>query len=223
MPDAGQPTSHRRRHGRSWGMVVAVAVIAVAVGYAVVRVLGSQDDGSSPGATASRTPLARVDVSGLTVARTSPCDDVDRGGVEDALGDPVAVSERYQPGDRVRLSGSLRDVSREFGCTYRDAGGAEARLWVFEQPVDRSTAAGIVRDEGAKKGCRVVRGGPAFGSPRLTTSCPAQAQGRSIAERGLFGDAWLTCQLTVPAGDAGADPVRRTQRWCVDVVTRLSS
>jgi hypothetical protein len=202
--------------------VVIALVAVVAGGYAVVRVVGSQDDRSSPDASVSPTPLDSVDVSGLTVTRTSPCDHVDRAGVEDALGEPVAVSERYEPGDRVRLTGSLRDVSREFGCTYRDAGGAEARLWVFEQPVDRATARGIVRDEGAKRGCRVIHGGPAFGSPTLTTSCPVQPQGRSVAVRGLFGDAWLTCQLTVPAGAAGADPVRRTQRWCVDVVTGLS-
>src|SRR3954447_17687927 len=160
MPDDAQPTSHRRRRGRRWALGVAVVIVAVTAGYALVRVVDSQGSDSPTDAQSSPTPLADVDVSGLTVPRSSPCDHVDRGDVESALGDSVAVSERYQPGDRVRLTGSLRDVAREFGCTYRDAGGAEARLWVFAQPVDRSTAAGIVRDEGAKKGCRVVRGGP---------------------------------------------------------------
>ena len=144
--------------------------------------------------------------------------------VATALGSRVEVSERYAPGDRVALAQGLRDVAQEFGCTYRDANGAEARLWVFAHPVNPAAAASIVRAAETKKGCRVVRDGPGFGTPTVATSCPGPQQGRrSVTLRGLFGDAWLTCQLTVPTGASGDDPVRRTQRWCVGVVARLGA
>jgi hypothetical protein len=219
------PTSHRRRRGRRWALVVALvaAALVAAVGYGVVRLVDSPGSDSPTGAKASPTPLASMDLRRLPVARTSPCDRVAEDDVATALGGQVEVSERYAPGDRVAMARGLRDVSSEFGCTYRDASGAEARLWVFARPVNRPVASRIVR-EAKKKGCQVVQGGPGFGSPTVTTTCPApQPRLRSVTLRGLFGDAWLTCQLTLPTGASGDDPVRRTQRWCVGVVTRLGA
>jgi hypothetical protein len=44
---------------------------------------------------------------------------------------------------------------------------------------------------------------------------------------GLFGDAWLSCELTTPTAAAAGDPVResvrRAQRWCVDVATSVGA
>jgi hypothetical protein len=226
MPDAGQVTSHRRRRRRRWA-VVAVALVALGVAIAVygaVRILGSQGSDSTPDAGSSPTPLASMDLSGLPIDRSSPCSHLDERAVATALGGDLTVAEHYAPGDRVRLDRGLRDLSAEFGCNYRDAEGAEARVWVFEQPVKRVTAAGIVRDARAEKGCRTVQRGPGFGTPTITTSCPLpHSRGRVVTARGLFDDTWLTCQLALPR-DAGADdPVRRTQRWCVSVVTGLGA
>jgi hypothetical protein len=205
-------------------VVVAALVAVAAVGYGVFRVVESPRTDSTGAAKASPTPLASMDLSRLPVARTSPCDRVVEDDVATALGGRVEVSERYAPGDRVALARGLRDVAQEFGCTYRDGSGAEARLWVFAHPVDRPSAARIVREAKADKGCRVVQDGPGFGSPTVATSCPGPQPGRrSVTMRGLFRDAWLTCQLTVPAGATSDDPVRRTQRWCVGVVARLGA
>jgi hypothetical protein len=163
-----------------------------------------------------------MNLRGLPVARTSPCSHIDEHGVERVLSGPVAAEDHYGPGDRVQLGPGLTDVAQEFGCSYRDSTGAEARVWVFSQPVTRGTAARLVRETRARTGCRAVLGGPVFGSPSIVTSCLV-GRTRTVAIRGLFGDAWLTCQLTVPAGDGGADTVRRTQRWCVRVTTGLGA
>ena len=137
-----------------------------------------------------------------------------------------SVAERYGPGDRVNLGRGLRDVSHEFGCTYRAGNGAEARVWLFAQPVNQAVASRIAREARAEKGCRPAGDGPAFGSPTATTTCAtAHPRGRSVTLRGLFGDAWLSCQLTLPAvGSGGAPDVEpRAKRWCMAVATAVGS
>jgi hypothetical protein len=219
------PSSHRRSRRRRWVVVAAVLVAVAVVAVAAVRVLGSNgSSSSSSGAKDTSTPLASLDLSGLPIAKSSPCSGLDEHDVTTALGGSVSASDRYDPGERVRLSRGLRDVSEEFGCTYRDTLGAEARVWVFAQPVRRSLASHLVRDARAEKGCRLVHHGPGFGTPSVTTACPVRRpRGRVVTVRGLYGDTWLTCQLTLPADTGADDPVRRTQRWCVSVVTGLGA
>ena len=44
-----------------------------------------------------------------------------------------------------------------------------------------------------------------------------QGGARQQSYRGLFGDAWLTCQLSAPAGVAASVLQDRAGRWCVAV------
>jgi hypothetical protein len=201
-------------------VATAVLVALAAIGYVVMRLTGADTSGLPFAGKPSATPLARVDLSGLALPRTSPCTQVEKLGVESALGSAVTASEHYAPGDRVQLGPGLRDVAQEFGCSYRSSTGAEARVWLFSQPVSRGDAARVLGQVRTAKGCRALQGGPVFGSPTTTTSCLV-GRTRTVAMRGLFGNAWLTCELTVPPGGGGSDPVRRTQRWCVGVATAL--
>ena len=40
--------------------------------------------------------------------------------------------------------------------------------------------------------------------------------------RGLFGDAWLTCRLTVE-GESGDEVLDRAQQWCTEVAATLGA
>jgi hypothetical protein len=45
-----------------------------------------------------------------------------------------------------------------------------------------------------------------------------------VTRRGLFGDAWLSCQLSAPGpGTTDAVTVRRAQEWCVRLATTLGA
>jgi hypothetical protein len=60
----------------------------------------------------------------------------------------------------------------------------------------------------------------AYGDPSAT--CTTQADGQvTVTTRGLFGDAWLTCRLTVDAGTTDVED--RAGRWCAAVAEGASS
>ena len=227
-PDPSSPAATRRRRAWLLGVPLALLLTAAAV-YVGLRAAGPDQTGeptSRP--TSIATPLASLDLSGLPVARRSPCSRIDRGDVERALRGPVVETGHYDSGDRTSLTSGLRDVSHEFDCTYRADTGAEARVWVFAEPVTRGVARGIVRDARGTRGCRPVTGGPVYGAPTLSTSCRvATPPGRAVTLRGLFGDAWLSCQVSTPspatAGDPRRETERRAQRWCVSVATSVGA
>jgi hypothetical protein len=175
---------------------------------------GPADSGPEPTAAPSETvdagtPLADVDTTSLVVARAPFCDAVDPAAVARALGEEPAEGSAYRSGQRIRLSDDVADVVHEFGCRWT-AGDAVAEAWVFVPPVTQQRAADLVRT-----GCRGVRD-PAFGEP--STACRNQADGvATYTFRGLFGDAWLSCRLTVGSGPE--ETRDRADRWCAAVAT----
>ena len=58
--------------------------------------------------------------------------------------------------------------------------------------------------------------GPVFGAPTLALTCTKDDTTRA-SYRGLFGDAWLVCEVELPAGQA-SDIVDVAGRWCVGVL-----
>ncbi len=230
-PPASADPPDRRRRRLLLAVVAGVLVVLVGAGYAGVRRSGPDQTSRSStgsGASATPTPLASLDLSGLPVARRSLCDRISRDDVESALRGPVTETDDYASGDRASLTATVRDVSHEYDCTYRSDSGAEARVWVFAGPVTRPAARGIVHDTAARHGCRPVRGGPQFGSPDVSTRCRVDTPaGTAVSLRGLFGDAWLSCELSTPDAATGGDPVRetvrRSQRWCVAVATSVGA
>ena len=83
----------------------------------------------------------------------------------------------------------------------------------------------LVRELARAKGCRVVDGAAAFGSPSLARVCDGSGPDRpaEASYRGLFGDAWLTCRLSAPGATAEAEVTSRAEQWCVRVATTLGA
>jgi hypothetical protein len=206
---------------------VLLVVAAVVAGLLSRSPGGTGGSGSRPAAAAdpAPTPLDRVDVSALPVARGLSCGDLDSADVQEAMGARVASTAHYAVGDRAVLVPGVRDRSHEDDCTFRSAAGAQARTWVFAEPVTARVARALAGEARAARGCTTVDVGPRFGRPTVTTRCsartyPGGAPARSVTLQGLFGDAWLSCQLTLPTTEA--DTIGRAQQWCVRVATSAS-
>lgn len=202
---------------RSRTFVVVIAVLVVAAAVAGWWSTRSPVSGPDASPSASPTALESLDLSEVPVARQPFCDALRRDDVRTALGGRVRGTAHYVSGQQAWLAPGLRDVAHEYDCTYRGARG-EARAWVFAAPVHRTQALSITQDALDRPDCRLVPRAPTFGRPGVTTDCPAAGgAGRTVASRGLFGDAWLTCQLT--SRDPEPDVVRRAEQWCVTVAT----
>jgi hypothetical protein len=202
-------------------LLVAGVVTAVVVGGGVLA-LGRGEDGEEPGPAKesfATTPLSELDASGLVVTRGAFCDALDERQVTAALGAGPADSTSWANGDTIDVGNGVEDVVHEFGCRYTAADGTIAQAWVFAPPVDVAGAQRLVKVAGKAAGCQVGTG-PAFGAPTLALTCTRDDGVRS-SYRGLFGDAWLVCEVARPVG-AEWDPVDRAGRWCVGVLQAAS-
>jgi hypothetical protein len=196
------------------GTLRALLVAAVATGSVVAGVVLSRSPDREAEPPYESTPLTAYDTSDVTVARAGFCDATPAEAVAEALGSEPHASGGYGNGDRARITGAVRDVAHEYACTWRSS-GATARAWMFAPPVTARRARTLVDAARDEAGCEAVRAAPDFGAPSFGAIC----EGRRRAEasyRGLFGDAWLTCELT--ASDATlAELTDRAGRWCVAV------
>jgi hypothetical protein len=197
-------------------------VTAAVVGVGVVAL--DRDDEPTPTPTSKEesfttTPLAELDTTGLVVTRGPFCDEVDDRQVSGALdGDPADASS-WENGDTIDLGNGVEDVAHEFGCRYTAEDGTIAQAWVFAPPVDAAGAQRLVKAAGKGAGCE-VGGGPAFGTPTLALTCTKDGVARA-SYRGLFGDAWLVCEVVRPA-EGDWDVVDRAGRWCVGVLKAVA-
>lgn len=204
------------RRGRAPALLAALALLLP--GLSACR----GDDPAKPATvhTPRSTPLASIETTGLAVARADFCARVAPGQAQQALGAEVASSRSYANGQPARLGPGVKDVAHEFGCTWTAAGGAVARAWVFAPPVTLARAR-LLRDAALRPGCTAVKG-PRFGAPSVATACRTAA-GDEQGYFGLFGDAWLSCTLTLPAADTSTDQPERTSRWCAAVLLAASA
>lgn len=169
------------------------------------------------------TDLADYDTAAAVVQRAPFCELIPDAAAEAALGTDADVTT-YGNGEKSEaLPGG--DVSHEYGCLFSGAGTTEgdgtsaaigARGWVFAPPVTPERAAQLAK-AAAGKGCVVQPDAPAYGTPSVALLC-TQGELRTASYRGLFGDAWLACSLTLRPGDAtDAELTERVGRWCVAV------
>ena len=167
------------------------------------------------------TPLADVSTQRLAVARQPFCDRLDDAAVERALDGPVRRERAYVSGEKTRVTDEVTEVVHEHGCVFHGPAGASVRAWVFAPPVTRGLAADLVAAARATKACRADETAPAFGRPWVALRCRG-SDGLSVSWRGLFGDAWLVCEVTARGedDDAVAD---RASRWCAEVVRAAGS
>ncbi len=199
----------------SFLLIAGVVMTAVVVGGGVVA-LGRDDDEQTPAKESfTTTPLPTYDASGVLVTRAAFCDSIDDRQVSAALDGDAADSSSWQNGDTIDIGNGVEDVAHEFGCRYTAEDGTIAQAWVFAPPVDAAGGQRFVRAAGRATGCE-VGSGPAFGAPTLALTCTKDGVVRA-SYRGLFGDAWLLCEVVRPAG-ATWDVVDRAGRWCVGVL-----
>lgn len=204
------------------GVLLVVVALVATLGAVLAGVATSDDEPPATTPTEqpfTTTPLADVDTTTRSVVRGPFCDRVDDRQVEAAVGELPDVLE-WRNGDDVDVTGDGADVVHEFGCAYAVTDVGAARAWVFAPPVDAEEAQRLVRSAGKAPGC-TVGSGPAFGSPTLALSCTKDGTTRA-SYRGLFGDAWLVCEVERRA-DAGVDVVDLAGRWCAGVLEATAS
>lgn len=200
-------------------------------GIVLVGTLSGSDQerpatGGDPGSSESPAPRpsadgGSIDVSNLPIERGPFCDRIDDTAVPTALGRQVGTREHYASGDLVPRAGGRTDVSHEFGCVF-GAGDAEARAWVFVVPVSASDAEELLDEALRDPDCSYPTDRPGYGRPGLTSVCERSGGNVEVTHRGLFGDAWLSCRLTLPGVDVAPARVRADQ-WCLHVATTLGS
>ena len=202
-------------------LVLALAATAVTVG---VGVLVTDDEEPQDPVTADvpSVPLTDFDTTQLVAERVAFCDDVPDRAVAEALGGEAVATAAYGNGDRAKVAGTLRDVAHEFSCAWRGADGTVARAWVFAPPVTPALADSLITDARTRQGCEPEAGAPAYGEPSLALVCEDGGT-RLRSYRGLFGDAWLTCQLSAPTTVAAAVQADRASRWCVSVASAVEA
>ena len=201
----------------------ATVAAVVACCLALAGCSGSTDSEPPPTAAPSEavdsgTTLEDVDTTALVVPRAPFCDRVDPAAVTRALGEEAADVSAYRSGQRIKISDDVADVVHEYGCRWT-AGDGTAEAWVFAPPVTRRRAAGLARGAQGLPRCLDASGAPDFGSP--SSACAASNVATPSALQGLFGDAWLTCSLTLDESQREVDD--RATRWCAAVATGAAS
>ncbi len=190
-----------------------LTLVPVAIGVAVS---GEAEPEEREPAAYEGTALEDFDTSAAVVQRAPFCDLVPAEALDAALGGEAEVTS-YDNGES---SAALPagDVAHEYGCLFTPTGGgseAEARAWVFAPPVTAAWAGDLVASTPTKR-CAAQPGAPAYGTPSVAVLC-TRGDNATVSYRGLFGDAWLACSLTLPVGIPEAELVARAGTWCVAV------
>ncbi len=211
----------RRRRGLVLGLLaVVVSAGAVVAGIRLVPT-GPGTPAASP--SPSPTPVRDVDLTSLPIAREPFCSLLDDATLAAVIGGDPTGTAHYTNGDRVELAPGVTDVSHEYNCSFTGPSGTVARAWVFAAPVPRAQARALARRAAEERGCRAVESRPTFGRPSGTTVCSTAAGDTQVTMRGLFGDAWFSCQLTRPGNRDPDRSLHRTERWCVHAAETVAA
>ena len=193
--------------------LLAAAVVVTAAGVGVGLYTHDPDGGKptpadGPGHTAST--LTDVDTTAMVVRRQAFCDHVATAEVTKALGGDAIEASSYGDGDKAELGGET-DVAQEYACTWTGQNGTAARAWVFAPPVTKGWARRLAGS--LPQGCE-RRPGPAYGKPSVAFAC-TNGKRTTVSLRGLFGDAWLSCDLVGARGETADEVGKRADRWCL--------
>lgn len=216
-------------------VVIAAAAIVLTVAAGAVQPWADAPDGGDattspdlPSPTPPAPSTSSVDLSNLPIGRSLDCRTIDDEAVRVAIGGPVDRRDGYASGDRAEVAPGVTDVAHEDSCSFANP-DVEARVWVFAAPVGEAEARSLVRSVRSTAGCRFLDTSTGFGTPDLTGVCTDRSSGgdapRAIVAslRGLFGDTWLSCELS-DSGDTNRDDVlSRAGQWCVHVATTLGA
>jgi hypothetical protein len=195
-------------------LLVAVVVTGAAVTVGVVLHSPAPTHPTTTRPLATR--LSSVDTTTAAVRRGPFCDAVPGADVHAAVDGTSPEERTWSNGDQL---GASKDVAHEYGCSWTAPGGAAASAWVFAPPVTVQRAQELAASARAQPGCTPISGAAAFGTPSIALSCVADGR-TTLSYRGLFGDAWLVCQL---AGSQATDPADTADRWCASVLDAAAS
>lgn len=163
------------------------------------------------------TSLADFDGTTVAISRASFCELYADEAVAAAVGD-LSTTQHHGNGEQVPGVG---DLGHEYGCSFVGENRVVASAWVFVPPVTVDQAKLLVREARAQKGCRAVPG-HRFGSPSLGLVCRG-GRTATASYRGLFGDAWLTCEIRTPESASARLSEERLLEaagdWCVQSAT----
>lgn len=198
-------------------LIGAVVLTAIAVG---VGVLTLKDD--KPETPKVKGDLSTADTTTMHVRRGAFCDRVPTADATEALGGAASEKKAYGDGDQTAISSGVSDVAQEYGCIWTGPEGSatSARAWVFAPPVTLDWATQMTKS--VPKGCKAAPT-PAYGKPSVALTCTDAKKQPKVAFRGLFGDAWLSCELTGKAGEATATLQKRASRWCLVTATAAAA
>jgi hypothetical protein len=191
--------------------------ITVSVIFLVVSGCGG-DPKQSAAPSARPTPIAELDSSAMRVVRVAFCDLVPKSAVRRALAAAPRSARTWHNGDR--LPDPAGEVGHEFGCSWTAGHGLVARAWVFASAVSPSYARTLIRSAAHDHGCR-TGSAPGFGVPTVVQTCVRAGGLHRIRHAGLFGDTWLTCEVS--GHGKNADLRRRADAWCVSVANALDA
>jgi hypothetical protein len=201
------------------------AAVGPAAGAAVTTLTLALLSGCSGGApraapsTAPSTPIARLNTAQLELHRIPFCDLLPRRSVTAALRGPARDRSSWRNGDTTSLVGGSGDRAQELGCRF-SAGSSAAAAWVVASPVEPSFARQVVRDSSRQRSCR-DEPGATFGQPSELQTCRLPGGIVRVRHAGLFGQTWLTCQVSAAAPDQQV--TRRADAWCVQVANTLNT
>lgn len=185
-------------------------------------VLLSGCSGSAPRAaprTARPTPIARLNTAQMELHRIPFCDLLPRQAVTEALAGRATDRSSWRNGDTTPVVGGRGDRAQELGCRF-SAGSSTAAAWVFASPVEPGFAHQVVRDSSREDGCR-DEPGATFGQPSELQTCRLPGGVVRVRHAGLFGQTWLTCQVSAAATEQQV--TRRADAWCVQVANTLNT
>jgi hypothetical protein len=192
-----------------------IVAMALALSGCLTLAACSGSGGTPAPRTTAPTPIAKLDVSSVRLARAAFCDQVPTSAVRRALGTDAADTSSWKAGDPAPTGGS-GDVAHEFGCSWNGTGSTVVRAWVFARPVSADLARQVQRQAARAATCTLTPT-TTFGSPSYLRECTALQGVAQVRRAGLFGDTWLTCELVAPADR----PRERLDSWCAAVVAAL--
>lgn len=178
----------------------------------------SGSDQAAPEPTPTPSSIGQLDPASMSLVRVAFCDLVPAAAVTAALGGPVASSATWGNGEAPPLDGAGSDLAHENGCSWTGAGRV-ARAWVFGRPVTAAFARQVIAEDRTRPGCSTETAA-GFGQPGAVQVCPVGGRTR-VRHQGLFGDTWLTCEIT-GAGQTTALRAR-SDAWCAAVANALNT
>ncbi len=166
--------------------------------------------------------MADLNAKAMVVPRIEFCPLVSDAAVHDALGKDPDSKTSYGNGDEQQLPGVGKEVVHEIGCSWSTENGASARAWIFARPGDEAYARTVIASGRRTEGCRSTRG-PSYGDPSETQTCRLPDGSQRVRHAGLFGQTWLTCELTATDPAAKGTLAKRSEQWCVEVANALNT